>query len=160
MGQFIRYDNEFTIAECFKALMVSDVSGDIQATHPVVAWFDPAAWDSGANRIVALCTDGSSKDTGVANATMTVEVGVKTVFSQAKAEDDYNLHRTVTDYIRAFFAKEQDALLELLNAQAEKGFKFDFISPGRDYSSDCNGQNIYSSVRLQVKCFSVREEQE
>lgn len=160
--QVIRYDHEFALAECAKALLIdadNGISAEALATHPAVAWFDPAAWESGANRIVTLCTDGSSSETSKANATMTLEVGVRTVMPQASGPDAYARHRFVTDTVRAYFAKPVDTMLALLNAKAEKGFQVYYCEERRDYSSDFNGNNFYSSVKFGVKCISVREEE-
>lgn len=159
MSEVIRYDHEFALSEAVKAFLIAELSAEVQATHNVVAWFDPAAWEQGQNRIVALCVDGSSQQVNLPNGDMVLEVGVKTVFAQASALESYTLHRTVTDIVRAALTKPTDTLVDALNAVAEKGFKIYYCANKRDWSSDANGSNIYSSVKFEVKCVSVREEE-
>lgn len=158
MGIIIRYDSEFALSEAVKQMLIAGLSDEIKATHNVVAWFDPAAWEAGENKIVALSTDGSSQSTSAANSDMVIEVGVRTVLTQAKIEEKYNLHRVVVDAVRCFLSKPVDTMIGLINEKCEEGFSVYYCENKRDYSSDTNGSNLYSSVRFGVKCKSFRTE--
>lgn len=148
------YSIESAVSEAAKAYVESAVDMADFAAWPVVTWFDPMAAEIG-NRIVCICGQAQSHETSPGNFEAELEVGVRSNWSQPTAQADREAHFEIVKQLRDVFNASVDTLSDALDAQCPDGFSITYVDQRREYNTEVNEGNYYSSVRLTVSCHAI-----
>jgi hypothetical protein len=155
-GYGMKYAIEYHIALAAKAYIESKVDAVDFQTWPVVTWFDPMAIDEG-NRVVCICESVSSAPESPGNLTATVEIGVRSSWAQPTVDLDMAAHFSRVNQVRDVFNAPQSNLIADISNLCESGVVVSYVNQAREYRTEVNEGNYYSSLMLTIKCVATEE---
>lgn len=122
----------------------------------IVAFYDPMSVDE-ANRIIVQCPNGETMPESMANGSMTVEVGIKSQWTQKTIVADFAAHFARVAEVRdKLFPSD---LIERLNAAAAAavppitGIGIDYVAQGRKLHTDVREDWIYTETGFTMNYF-------
>ncbi len=93
-------DIEWVLAAVIASYLSTNLDQSITVTCPVVTWYDPMSQDD-ASRIVVTVPDGETEDDIVGNGDFSVEVNVKSQWTQPTLAADQATHRNRVVAVRS-----------------------------------------------------------
>lgn len=152
----MKYNIEYQAAEAVKGYLTATLDAADFTSWPIVTWFDPMAIDD-ASRVVCICQSATSHETGAGNFSADVEVGVRTNWNQPTVQADMASHFDRVAQVRDVLNDDTDALVAGIAAQCAAGFTVSFVNVRREYATEVNEGNYYSSVKLSIECHATTE---
>lgn len=134
----MRYDIESAVAQVFVDYLIGIVDPAIQASCPIVGFFDPMSVDD-SNRIIVHCEQAQSDPTSIGNFDGRVEIDVKSQWTDGpdikqNFDDHFTRVNEVRDKIWSDKFAHDAATFQQLQSFTESGVMIEFVSPRRDCS--------------------------
>lgn len=146
----IRNDIEVIVADMVAAYLQATLAAETQADCPVVSWHDPMSIDD-ANRVVVMVPQCVSAEENPGNYECTVEVGIKSQWSQPTVAADKESHFARVDAVRD--ALWTDTLVADLAAQSTV-VGVNFVSPRRNHTTKIVDGFFYSETALTIHIYT------
>jgi hypothetical protein len=155
----MRYDLEFAASELFSKYLqnlCSTAVGQIMDSKacPIVTFYDPMSIDD-ADRLTVMSTSGDTDIYDRGRFTALIDVGLKTLWTQATIQADFKRHRERLNDVR-------DKLMPLdiitrLQPFLPDGMNVDFVQPKKQYEThvaeSTQAKWIYSCTKFEVNGF-------
>lgn len=150
----MRWDFEKAVCETLVAYAAGVLTSEVTDSAPVVSYLDTMSQDDGA-RVIIIAEDGETKLAGQGNATVNVEVGVKTPMAQPTASADTATHFDRVNYVRDIFATA-DVSGDVAGYNVT-GIAVTHIESERRFATEIDRDSgfLYSSLELAVHCHAT-----
>lgn len=152
----MRLNPEYQLAVAMKAYLEDALDAADFTDCPVVTWFDPMAIDDG-HRVVCICQTARTHDNQTGNFSAEIEVGVRTEWAQPTVQADTETHFDRVGQVRDALGPLPETLAAALASFCNAGFTVSYVDSQREYTTEVNEGNFYSSTKLSVECHATEE---
>lgn len=150
----MRYDSETASGQMVAEYLAAVLDPSTVAASPVVTFYDPMSIDE-ANRIVVMVPSVDTDPASPGNLSITVEVVVKTQWTEPTVANDRAAHfERVNDVRDKLMAANMPTWLTVYEPA---GLGLSYVQPRRRFSTRIMEGWFVSETSIQLQCFVTME---